>query len=145
MSKDYSIVEIETKQEISDCWNVVKLLRPHLDLESFVTLTFSMVKNEGYKILVIKDKDRVIAYAGYRSLTTLHSGKILYLDDLCTDIKYRSKGLASQLLEKVKEDAKQLKKDAVTLDSSYDLTNAHRLYLNKSYKMVAHHFLSKVE
>lgn len=145
MDKSFSIVDIETKEEIEKCWKVVQLLRPHISADSFLSLTSTMISNEGYKIIAVKDKNEVVAYAGYRSLTTLHSGKILYLDDLCTDAAYRNKGLATILLNQVKKKAKSLNKDAVTLDSSYDLTNAHRLYLNQSYKMVAHHFMLKME
>lgn len=140
-----SIIKIESKENIEKCWDVIKLLRPQLTKEAFVSSVITMMREEKYRVIVLRDQDRFIAYAGYRVMTTLHSGKIFYLDDLCTDTSYRNKGLASILLNYIKNEAENLEKDAITLDSSYDLTNAHRLYLNHSFQIIAHHFMLTID
>ncbi|MEN7548828.1 GNAT family N-acetyltransferase [Rapidithrix thailandica] len=141
METNFSIKSIRTTQEIKQCWEVVQHLRPQFQEEKFVTFVTEMLEQDQYKaVVVVDEKQQVLAYAGYRSMTTLHNGRILYLDDLCTSPLHRNKGLATLLLKHVQKEAESLRKDAVILDSGYALTDAHRLYLNQSYKMVAHHF-----
>jgi ribosomal protein S18 acetylase RimI-like enzyme len=80
-----------------------------------------MMQNEKYCIAGIMDNDNVVAFAGYRVMTSLHSGNIIYIDDLCTLESYRGKGLASQLLNHVKAMLVADNKDAVVLDTDFTI------------------------
>jgi len=132
----------QSEKEINDCWEVVQTLRPHLNQDHYLQQVKEM-QQEGYHMLYIAGKDKVAAFAGYRNLYNLLFGRFIYVDDLCTLPEYRGKGHAGALLDYVKALAKETNKTAVVLDSGFQLNDAHRLYLNKGYKLSAHHFMLK--
>lgn len=86
-------------------------------------------KGKKYSIAGIMDNNKFVAFAGYRSMTALHSGNIIYIDDLCKLESYRGQGLASQLLKYVKDIAISDNKDAVVLDTDFNNNTAQQLYL----------------
>jgi GNAT superfamily N-acetyltransferase len=70
----------------------------------------------------------------------LYNGKHIYIDDLSTLPEYRGKGYAGLLLDYVESEAIVKGYQAVTLDSGHHRAAAHRLYMNKGFTIVAHHF-----
>lgn len=139
MDNTYQVKLIKTDPEIQQCWEVAFLLRPHLDKNNWLPMISEMMQNEKYSIAAIMDNDKFVAFAGYRVMTSLHSGNIIYIDDLCTLESYRGKGLASQLLEHVKAIAISTHKDAVVLDTDFNNNTAQKLYLKSGFQLVALH------
>jgi GNAT superfamily N-acetyltransferase len=92
-----SIKTAITDTEIACCWEAVFLLRPMLKQGEFVS-QIKAVQKEGYKLLYIEEKGKVVSLAGYRIFTMLYAGKMLYIDDLSTLDPHRGKGYASLLL-----------------------------------------------
>ncbi len=131
----------QSEKEIEQCWEAVYCLRPHLQQEQYVQQVKEM-QQEGYQLLYITDQEtgRVAAIAGFRNMYMLAGGKIIYIDDLSTLPEYRGKGYGGQLLDYIHQLARKTGKAAVHLDSGYVRNDAHRLYLNKGYKLAAHHF-----
>jgi ribosomal protein S18 acetylase RimI-like enzyme len=139
MSNTYQIKTVTTDLEIQQCREVAFLLRPHLDKNNWSSMISEMMKNEKYSIAGIMDNGQCVAFAGYRVMTSLHSGHIIYIDDLCTLESYRGKGLASQLLEHVKVLAVSKNMDAVVLDTNFNNNTAQKLYLKSGYQLAALH------
>ena len=139
MDNRYQVKIIKTGFEIQQCWEVASLLRPHLDKNNWSSIISEMMQTEKYFIAGIMDNDKVVAFAGYRTMTSLHSGNIIYIDDLCTLKSYRSRGLASQLLSHVKAFAISNNKDAVVLDTNFNNNTAQKLYLKNGFQLSALH------
>lgn len=139
MDNTYQVKIIKTDLEIQQCWEVAFLLRPHLNKNNWSSMISEMMQNEKYCIAGIMDNDKFVAFAGYRVMTSLHSGNIIYIDDLCTLESYRGKGLASQLLRHVKAIATSNNKDAVVLDTNFNNNTAQKLYLSNGFKLAALH------
>lgn len=137
---------VQSDPEIVSCWEVVKELRPHLLQDQFLQQVKEMME-DGFRMIYIPAPDipsKAAAFAGYRNSYKLFNGKTIYIDDLCTLPEYRGRGYAGQLLDFIHQLAKESDKTAVVLDSGYHRNDAHRLYLNKGYNLVAHHFIRKV-
>jgi GNAT superfamily N-acetyltransferase len=66
-------------------------------------------------------------------------GKVLYIDDLVTHPDEKNKGMGGALLDWLLEQAKQQACDEVHLDTGFQRHDAHRLYLNKGFKLACHH------
>lgn len=128
-----------TDNDILKCFKVIKELRPHLKEENFVSLVKKMM-TEGYELAFIEEKNIAVAAVGFRYLQLLYNGTQYYIDDLTTLPGSRGKGYAGKLLDYVETIARKKGFDAVTLDSGHQRFDAHRLYLNKGFKIVAHHF-----
>jgi GNAT superfamily N-acetyltransferase len=97
------------------------------------------MQDEGYKLIYIEEHDKVLAFCGYRFQTMIHYGRSIYIDDVFTLPKARDQ--ASTLLNYVLQQAKLAGVQSIHLDSSYQHSEAHRLYMNHGFKIEAHHFV----
>ena len=134
----------ETDEQILKCWDALYALRPHLIEADFLTL-IREIQASGYVLAYVESDGKAAAIIGYRYLHFLTHGKHIYIDDLSTLPEARGKGYGSTLLDFVKNEALQRGLKTVTLDSGHHRYDAHRLYLNEGYKIMAHHFLLTLE
>lgn len=139
------IKEVKTELEIQKCWEVISLLRPHLDKNNWLEIILEMMKNEKYSIATIEDNDKFVAFAGYRIMNSLHSGHIIYIDDLCTLESHRGKGLATQLLDYVEDVSRKMNLDAVVLDTDFHNHTAQKIYFKSGFKLVAVHLANRLK
>ncbi len=124
---------------LTRCFPVVEVLRPHLTLEEFIKRTARQFE-EGYRMVYLEDEGDVAAMAGYRVATFLAWGRVLYVDDLITAPNRRSRGYGGLLLDYLIGLSEKLECDEVHLDSGHQRFDAHRLYLNKGFRLTSHHF-----
>ena len=129
----------QTDEEILKCWPVMQLLRPHLQEDQFLPLIREMM-TEGYHLAFVESGGVAAAAVGYRYQQKLYDGKQIYIDDLSTLDTHRGKGYGGMLLDFVFESARKLGYLSVTLDSGPSRHDAHRLYLNKGFKISSMHF-----
>lgn len=115
------------------------LLRPHLQEDKFLPLIREMMA-EGYHLAFVESGGVAAAAIGYRYEQKLFDGKQFYIDDLSTLNTHRGKGFGGMLLDFVIESARNLGYHCVTLDSGPSRHDAHRLYLNKGFKISSMHF-----
>lgn len=133
------IINATTKEELAKCFEVMRELRPHHSLESFLTAMKQMQK-EGYRLLYLQDNAKAVCVAGYRLTTTLYDGLIIDFDDFVTLPGFRGKGYAGQLFDHLVAVAKENNIKTIHLNSNHQRYDAHRFYLNKKMKIIAHHF-----
>lgn len=135
---DMRISQVRTAEGIGDCFDVLKVLRPHLNRETFLEQVLRQ-QAFGYQIFGIKQGNRFVSVAGYRVVEFLAWGKILYLDDLITLPSSRGQGFAGALLDHLIEVARELGCIAMHLDTGHHRYDAHRLYLSKGFVIKSHH------
>jgi len=128
-----------TPGEFTRCYEVMKELRPHHSLESFLT-TLDDMRKEGYHLLYLEDEGRMVSVAGFRFTTTLYDGLIIDFDDFVTLADGRSKGYGAMVFDHLVGIAKEKGIKAIHLNSNHQRFDAHRFYLNKKMKIIAHHF-----
>ena len=135
-----SVKFANTQEEYLKCWNAISALRPNLTEENYLALIDKM-EHQTYRLAYIEEENgNVPAIIGFRYMTMLYCGDIIYIDDLSTIPEARGKGYASQLLDFIIDLAQTQKLDGVHLDSGHQRYDAHRLYLNKKFKITTHHF-----
>ncbi len=128
----------ETDAQILACWDVLRQLRPHLAVETFVGDVRRMQK-QGFVLACLVDPD-VRAVAGYREMEMFATGRILYVDDLVTDSQHRSKGYGKALLDWLLSEAGRRGCEYLELDSGLKRVEAHRFYRKNGLEEVALHF-----
>lgn len=137
------IVQAKTKQHHLACFEVMKELRPHHNAESFLSALEQMIK-EGYQLWYMEDEGKAVCAAGFRFTTTLYDGLIIDFDDFVTAADARKKGYATVLFDKLVDIAKEKGIKTIHLNSNHLRFDAHRFYLNKRMKIIAHHFRIEV-
>jgi GNAT superfamily N-acetyltransferase len=125
----------------------MKALRTHLaDEAEFVRRVDEAQRPEGYRLVGAFAEDEVASVAGFREVNDLVSGHHIYVDDLSTLPEFRRHGFGRALIEWLLAEARRLGCEQLQLDSAVgpDRADAHRLYLNCGFTIVAHHFAQRV-
>lgn len=130
----YKIQTAQSDEQILDCFNLLKLLRPNLELSGFVEQV-RLQEGEGYRLIFISDDAQVRCVAGFRTAHFLAWGKVLYVDDLITSPEARGTGFGTHLLKWLMGEARRLDCNAIHLDTGIERGEAHRLYLNLGMKI----------
>lgn len=136
-------MEIRTAQtdtEILACFEVMHVLRPHLERSSFVARVRRQ-QAQGYTLVFILEADSVVAAAGWRFADFLAWGRVLYVDDLIAAPDKRGRGYGGALMDWLAQRAEAEGCEGLHLDSGYQRHDAHRLYLNKGLRIDCHHFM----
>ena len=134
-----------SREEIAETWPVMRQLRPHLDEAAYVAMAEAMAP-EGYRVAALRDDSgRVVAVAGYRFMTMLYAGKLLYLDDLVSDEAERSRGYGKQMLDWLKQQARENGCAELQLISHTKREGAHRFYFREGFGIECFEFRWKVE
>jgi GNAT superfamily N-acetyltransferase len=128
----------KTDEEISSCFAVLLLLRPHLKQVDFLAQVRRQ-QRESFRLVALRVNGEVKSVIGFRDAEYLIWGKTVYVDDLSTAEEERGNGYAGQLLDWVIDYAKQQGCSGVHLDTGYSRHIAHRFYLNKGFKIGCHH------
>ena len=129
--------------DLTRCFEVMKELRPHHTLESFL-VSMDVMLQEGYHLLYLEDDGQVVAVAGFRFTTTLYDGLIIDFDDFVTLAAGRGKGYGAVLFDHLAGIAHSKGIKTLHLNSAHHRYDAHRFYLNKKMKIIAHHFRLEV-
>ncbi len=138
-----TIAVAETDDQILATFDVMHQLRPKLARDSYLQLVRQIMDEEGYRLAAVSDDGDVRAVAGYRVLTMLYCGRILYVDDLVTDERVRSRGHGTKLLNWLKEEARRQNCQELQLISATHREHAHRFYFREGLGIECFHFRSK--
>jgi GNAT superfamily N-acetyltransferase len=134
------IVELAPGDErLAGVFEVMKELRPHLDVEEF-RKRYEAARPEGYRVAAVFDGDECRACAGYRLMNNLVSGYHMYVDDLVTAEQWRSHGYGRLLNKYLTDLAQNEGCSSVQLDSATHRRDAHRFYFRERFVITAFHF-----
>lgn len=136
-------IMIASLTDIDKLLPAFKELRPHRT-EDEIRQLFSIAFQEGYKVAYIGDATLAYSVLGFRPMTTLFSGHMLYIDDLITLSDYKKKGYAGSLFEWIKKYAKENNYEYLALNSGFQRQDAYRFYLNQGLVMDSIRFRQKV-
>ncbi len=131
-------------EDIWKCFLVLQALRPHLEKETYLQRIRSQ-QAQGYQLAFVGDSSTAFSAMGFRIMEMLYCGKFIYIDDLSTLPECRGKGYAGRLLDWVVQLAKEQGIGQIHLDSGHHRHTAHRLYLNKQFNIISHHFMREVK
>jgi GNAT superfamily N-acetyltransferase len=102
------IYAISSEYDFECSFPVMKELRPHLSYADYKEIYQHAHTSDGYQIIALEENGKIAALMGYRVLSDFVRGKHLYIDDLVSTQKARSKGLGTELLKYAENLAEQL-------------------------------------
>jgi ribosomal protein S18 acetylase RimI-like enzyme len=92
------IFTVKSYDDLERCYLTMKELRPNLSYKDYISIYEVAHKADGYEIVAIEEENQILALMGYRFLSDYVRGKHVYIDDLVTSEKVRSKGFGAELL-----------------------------------------------
>jgi GNAT superfamily N-acetyltransferase len=131
---------LTTAEQIRDSFEVMQQLRPHLFPETYLTQVMQQREHESYQLVGLFDEVGLRSLGGFRIMTNLVCGRIVYVDDLVSDQNSRSEGYGAQLLEWIAEYGRSQGCTQLHLDSGVQRHGAHRFYLRERMDIVYYHF-----
>lgn len=138
------ITQPQTDHEILATWEVMHQLRPHIAREGYVAIVRGMMESDGYRLAAVVDDGEVHAVAGYRYMRMLYCGKLLYVDDLVTDDRVRSRGYGKELLDWLKAAGRDEGCSELQLISRVTREQAHRFYFREGLAIECFEFRVKL-
>lgn len=129
----------ESDEDIARCFAVMSELRTHLRAGDFVGL-IRQQQAQGYRLAYLEHDDDVVAVAGYRISTNLFLGKNVYVDDLVTAARVRSRGFGHAMMAGLRDIARQQGCKFLHLDSGTQRTDAHKFYFREGLIVASFHF-----
>jgi len=134
------IKEMTTESEIRATFPVMKQLRTHLTEDKYVEMVQRQRELHNYHVVAVIEEEQIQAVAGYRISECLSFGHFLYVDDLITDERARSKNHGKQLMAWLVDEAKKHGCGQLHLDSGVQRHAAHRFYLRERMDITCYHF-----
>ncbi|MCH7341992.1 GNAT family N-acetyltransferase [Pelomonas sp. CA6] len=125
--------EVEREDEVLALFPLMAQLRPHLASAEEFLQRWRRQSAEGYRLVALYREDaggdlQPEALAGYRVQENLVHGRFLYLDDLVTDQRLRSRGHGERLIRHLRELAPRLGCGKLVLDTPLSNALGQRFY-----------------
>jgi GNAT superfamily N-acetyltransferase len=121
------IVELRSEAELGEAFPVIRELHHQLDERTYVNLLAEMIPN-GYRLFAIRDSGEVVAALGMQVLTNLYYERHVYVYDLVTTARTRTKGHGEALMKHVEELARREGCKYITLACGREREGALRFY-----------------
>ena len=138
------VLELTTRSELQKALPVLKELREHLEEESYLKTVEDMVER-GYRLFALEVNGEIVALAGIGEGINFYYGRYIWVYDLVTSSKARSRGHGKELLTHIEELAKKEGCETVALASALFRKDAHRFYEDKmGYTRASYTFHKKV-
>ncbi|HEY0563163.1 MAG TPA: GNAT family N-acetyltransferase [Methylophilus sp.] len=118
--------------------SVHRQLRPMLPVDYATRM--QQVFNNGARMLLLVDEEKVVALAVWRLIENTYEGLRLYVDDLVTDEQVRSRGFAQRLLQQLEVKAIAFGCNVLALDSGVQRAAAHKFYFREGMHIPSYCF-----
>jgi GNAT superfamily N-acetyltransferase len=130
----------ESDADLERISGVMLQLRPAFGSEAALLARIKEQMRSGYRIAYVESEGEVLCVAGFVVGTKLAWGKHVYVDDLVTADRHRSKGAGAKMIAWLKDHARELGCEQLHLDSGVQRFDAHRFYLRHGFNIGSHHF-----
>ncbi len=140
-SDGLELVELEPEDpRLGEALAVMRELRTSRSPEELERLYAEGRERSGYRLAALFDGGECRAVAGYRVLTSFAHGRFLYVDDLVTAERWRSRRYGEQLEQHLRAVARAAGCEQIRLDSGVQRRRAHRFYFRHGYAIESFNF-----
>ena len=131
---------ITSETEIARCFPVLKELRPKLAHAEELVTRLRVMLTEGAEVAILEQGGEITTVACFRVRHMLVSGLTMYVDDLVTAERFRSRGHGKAMLEWLMEYARERGCATFSLDSGTFRQEAHAFYFREGLRITSFHF-----
>lgn len=133
---------LDTPDDWTRAFDVMKELRPHLTDANAFCAQMRRQREESYRLLSACDEDgAILGLAGYRTQTNTLYGRFVYVDDLVVTSRLQRGGIGAGLLDRVREIARHSRCAHFVLDTGLHMALAQRFYYRNGLLAKGMHFV----
>ncbi len=125
------------------CFSLLKQLIKDLEKKDFLD-KLKQKKGYGYKLVFLKDHEKIIAVAGFKFYYSFRFGKYLEIDDFVVDKDKRRNGYGKVLFNWLSKYAEKNNCSSIQLNSRIKLNKAHKFYEKVGMKISHYRFYKKI-
>ncbi|MFA6237981.1 MAG: GNAT family N-acetyltransferase [Bacteriovorax sp.] len=140
----YKFIKAENAGDLERFFPVMKELRTNLSFDNFLNTYEKAHLHDGYEILGVEAENKIIAVMGYRILYDFVHGKHIYIDDLVTTEKFRSRGIGALFLKHAEKIAKDHNCSGLRLCTGVENESGKKFYESQQWKMRAVVYKKKI-
>ena len=137
--------ELSLPEDLDRAYTAIKDLRGSLGLEEFKSLVMLAHTADGYRLVARESGTKVVAIMGYRILHDLAHGSHLYVDDLVTLKRERSRGHGAELLKYAEAQARRLGLTGLRLATGIENEAAKSFFQREGWHARSLMFKKRVE
>ena len=126
-----NIRELLTDEDFDAAYPVMHELRDHLDQSKYIELLTEM-RQQGYRMIAVEDDGAIVALAGIGTGVNFYYGHYMWVYDLITAERGRSRGYGLALLQHLEQMARAEGCETLALSSAFRRVEAHRFYRDKA-------------
>ncbi len=141
---DIILKELENPEEMLMGLPLINQLYPKLTEVKYKKYLQQMIK-QGYKMLVVYHKNRLVAVCGYYVSCMFYCGSYLQFCNLVVDESFRGLSIGTKIISYLEEKAKELDCDKIVLDSYTQNKRSHSLYYEKGFYVRGFHFMKDLK
>lgn len=139
-----SVRELTNEDDLRRAFPVLRELRSHMDEDAYIESVQDMV-GRGYQLFALEDEGDIVALAGIGEGLNFYYGKYIWVYDLVTSERVRSRGYGQTLLEHIEQLARENGCETVALSSALYRKEAHRFYEERmGYERASYSFVKKL-
>lgn len=132
---------LQQPAELEASFELMSLLRPHLNDAAVYTGQLIRQSQAGYVLLGAFRDEQVIGLIGFRESENLLYGRYIYVDDLIVDPAQRHSGLGGRLLSAARDEARKRGCAHFVLDTGLHMALAQRFYFHEGLLAKGMHFV----
>lgn len=140
MQSDISFTLLASPEEIEGSFEVMREMRPHLQVRAEYVDRVSRQLEQGYLLLGAWKEGELLGLAGYRHLENLLYGRFTYVDDLVVRADVRRATIGGRLLEELRQRAEAVGDAALVLDTGLANALAQKFYFREGLLTRGLHF-----
>lgn len=142
MDTPIALRHLDTAEDWTHAFDVMKELRPHLIDAAAFCVQMRRQREESYRLLAAcDDEGAILGLAGYRTQTNTLYGRFVYIDDLVVTARLQRGGIGAQLLDAVREIARHSRCTHFVLDTGLHMPLAQRFYFRNGLLARGMHFV----
>jgi GNAT superfamily N-acetyltransferase len=135
-------IELATNSgAIARGFDVMRELRPMLTSADDFVARVQQQQAQGFHLAFLESEGQVVTVAGFRVQHMLVTGLTMYVDDLVTGEKFRSRGHGKAMLDWLIARAREQGCETFSLDSGTHRRDAHAFYFREHMRISSFHFM----
>lgn len=131
---------LTTDEEIARTFDVMHELRPALTGADDLLQQARLIMNEGAEFAALEQEGEITTVTCFRIRHMLATGRTMYVDDLVTASRFRSRGHGKAMLEWLMNLARKRGCETFSLDSGTFRHEAHAFYFREGLRITSYHF-----